>query len=224
VGQPALAKRAPIHPILDVAAAQPSFLPHRHSYLDFACGSGRLLELLAPEFQIKVGLDISAQMIDRAAQNVPHAQLYRRNVTEDPTPLIDSFDLITVFRFVLNSDHDDRFAALSWLSAQLRDSESLMIINNHGNLWSHKLFSHLARRLFSTSTTVTGNVMSGRAFERIVEAAGLRVVSRRGFGFLGGTLAGVVGMTRMKSIQASLNRLPFIDRFAEDQIYVVARA
>jgi SAM-dependent methyltransferase len=200
------------------------FVPRRHSYLDFACGSGRLLALIASHFEISAGLDISQQMLVRAAQNVPQARLYCRDVTRNTPPLLDAFDLITVFRFVLNCDEEDRAPALTWLAGQLRDETSRLIINNHANLWSHKVAPYLGRRMLGRPRGVTGNVMSGRSFENIARSAGLRVLSRRGLGFLGGNLANILGMTRMRQIQDSFEMLPFIDRFAEDQIYVLARA
>jgi SAM-dependent methyltransferase len=202
--------------------ARPHFVPRRENYLDFACGTGRLLSLVAPAFSKAAGLDVSQEMLTRAASKQQAVQLYCRDVGVDPSPLEEPVDLVTVFRFVLNADPDDRTAALRWLRRQLRDDQSRVVLNNHGNLWSHKLVPYLLRRMLSRHPRVTGNLMSGRALERMLASAGFRVVGRRGFGFLGAHIANTLGAARSRRLQRFMNRIPFVDRFAEDQVYVLA--
>ena len=65
-------------------------------YLDFACGTGRILDVLAPLARDVTGLDIAASMLAEAARLVPRARLVQGDLTRDPLGL-GPFELVSTF-------------------------------------------------------------------------------------------------------------------------------
>jgi hypothetical protein len=51
------------------------FAGRKPAYLDFACGTGRVLGYLAPQVSHAVGVDVSASMLAEARENAPGAEL-----------------------------------------------------------------------------------------------------------------------------------------------------
>jgi SAM-dependent methyltransferase len=192
-------------------------------YVDFACGSGRVLEFVAPRYEHSVGVDVSSEMLRRAAERVPSATFQCRNVATSPASLEHKADLITCFRFLLNADPADRRAALRWMRDQLADG-GVIILNNHGAARSHKIILFALRRRWSAGRRLAGNVLSDRAVQLLVKEAGLDVVRIQGFGYLGGTFLKWLSFERMSKIQELLGRIPLLHRLAEDQIYTLCKA
>lgn len=198
------------------------FVPNRDRYLDFACGTGRVTQHIAPHFQSTVGVDISQPMLNEACRRLPSAKFVQGDVIADPSLATGNFDLVTSFRFLLNADPPDRPAALKWLRSQLRDASSRAIVNNHSNLWTHKAITHSLRQLKSRGRSVTGNVLSHRQMVALVRDAGFSVESVHGMGHLGGHTLRVVPFEMMLRLQSRLRELPALERLGEDQLYVLA--
>jgi SAM-dependent methyltransferase len=59
----------------------------KDSYLDFACGTGRVLSYAGRYFEEAVGLDISDTMLSVARERAPHATLVQADATHDPAAL-----------------------------------------------------------------------------------------------------------------------------------------
>ena len=96
----------------------------RKSYLDFACGTGRVLAHVAPHFQSTTGLDISETMLSRARERVRDATLVQGDATRDPLVLDGRrFDFITAFRFFLNAQPSLRDDAMAFLASCLRGDD-----------------------------------------------------------------------------------------------------
>ena len=198
------------------------FVPTRSHYLDFACGTGRVAEFLSPGFLSATGVDISEAMLVRARERVPGVCFERADISNGDYSLSEPADLITAFRFLLNAEPRDRMPALQWMRAQLRDSNSRIIVNNHGNLTSHKAALYLIHRYFRRGHVSTGNVLSHREMIDFVRSAGLSIQEVRGFGHLGGHAHRFLGYRRMAWVQDRLGTIRCLERFAEDQIYVLA--
>ena len=112
-------------------------VPRRESYLDFACGTGRVLGHLESSFQTAVGLDISDAMLAGARQRVRAATLVAGDATRDCTVLgARRFDLITAFRFFLNAQPSLRDEAMGFLASVLKNEQSRLLFNVHGNRFS----------------------------------------------------------------------------------------
>ena len=102
------------------------------SLLDFACGTGRVVEYLEDRVHVAVGLDISASMLAVARENVSRAEIIEGDITTGD-PLLDrQFDLITAFRFFPNAEPALRARVLERLKAHL-EPDGLIVFNNHRN-------------------------------------------------------------------------------------------
>jgi len=100
-------------------------------YLDFACGSGRILVSVAPAFRDVVAVDVSENMVAEARRKVPGAAFHVVDLTVDPLDL-GRFDLITAFRFFGNAEDGLRRAVLRRLRGLIAD-DGCLLINNHRN-------------------------------------------------------------------------------------------
>ncbi len=71
------------------------------SCLDFACGTGRLTNVVSPLFGEVFGVDVSQSML--ACARVPgNVKLVKADLTVAPLPR--TFDVVTAFRFFLNAE------------------------------------------------------------------------------------------------------------------------
>jgi len=151
----------------------------RHSYLDFACGTGRVLAHVEPYFETAVGLDISDTMLAAARNRIKAATLVHGDATTDPAVLGGRrFDFITAFRFFLNAQPSLRDDAMAFLASTLRDRDSRLLFNAHGNRYS-------TRALLAAKAKVTGeqfSSMSVRECFDLAERHGLEVVEWYGVG------------------------------------------
>lgn len=149
----------------------------RDSYLDFACGTGRVLAYLEQRFRSAVGVDISDTMLTAARQRVRAAELVCGDPTRDPDVLGGRrFDLITAFRFFLNAQPSLREEAMAWLASALRDDASRLVFNVHGNRYS-------TRAVVAAKARITGEAFSSMTLRECVALAarhGLEVVEWRG--------------------------------------------
>jgi SAM-dependent methyltransferase len=152
----------------------------RHeSYLDFACGTGRVLSYCEPHFQSAMGLDISDTMLAVARGRVRAATLVRGDATGDPA-LLDGrrFDFISAFRFFLNAQPSLRDEAMSLLASALRDADSRLLFNVHGNRCS-------TRAVVAAKATLTGEQFASMSIRESMDLAarhGLEVVEWYGIG------------------------------------------
>jgi predicted TPR repeat methyltransferase len=151
----------------------------RDSYLDFACGTGRVLSYLERDFSTAVGLDISATMLAVAKQRVRAATLVNADPTRDPGVLGGRrFDLITAFRFFLNAQPALRDEAMSFLASALKNEQSRLLFNVHGNRYS-------TRALIAAKARFTREQFASMSVREAFELAarhGLEVVEWYGIG------------------------------------------
>ena len=118
------------------------FAQARPRYLDFACGTGRIISTVAPMCAEAVGVDISPSMLEQARPKTPTAQFVQADLTRADVDL-GQFDLVTSFRFFGNAQHDLRLAVMKTLHRVLRSGGHL-IINSHRNPHSLATLLHAA--------------------------------------------------------------------------------
>ena len=154
-------------------------VPRRGDYLDFACGTGRVLSHVEPHFRAAVGLDISADMLAVASERVPDATLVQADATRNPAALQHRrFDFVTAFRFFLNAQPSLREAAMAFLASTLRDESSRLLFNVHGNRYS-------TRALLAAKALITREQFASMSVRDSIELAarhGLEVVEWYGIG------------------------------------------
>lgn len=143
------------------------YLPGRARALDFACGTGRILEWLGNRFPRPTGIDISPDMIGVARRRCVDAELVVGDVTRTPDLVAGQFDLVTAFRFFLNAEPDLRTEALSFLRNVIAP-DGILVANFHLNPWS-------ARGLYLQAR------WRGRREPMLSRAAALRLFAESGF-------------------------------------------
>jgi predicted TPR repeat methyltransferase len=154
-------------------------VPHRDSYLDFACGTGRVLSHVEPHFRTAVGLDISETMLTVARERVRTATLVQADATRDPAALHQQrFDFVTAFRFFLNAQPSLRDAAMAFLASTLKNEDSRLLFNVHGN-------RHSTRALLAAKAMITREQFASMSVRESIELAarhGLEVIEWHGIG------------------------------------------
>ena len=187
----------------------------RGRYLDFACGTGRILEVAASYFDRCTGIDVSADMLNEARLKVPQAELICATSPIDLNPGAH-FSVVTLFRFLLNADNYLRQQVLDWLRSVICD-DGVLVLNNHRSAGSVRGF---ACRVRNRTRSRKRNTMSAVELEELLQQSRFRVVERYGVQYLPSLhnrLLAPAGIVLRG--ERLLGRLR-IDSFAENQIYV----
>jgi SAM-dependent methyltransferase len=190
-------------------------------YLDFACGTGRIIALLEPYADTATGIDISTSMLALAARKTKKARIIAADITA-AREIEGRYDFITAMRFFLNAEAPLRIAALAALAARLRDAESRLVINNHANLYSHKILLwpfHKFREL--TGMRPKYHYLTRRQISRLADQTGLEIVHVHGYGQLSAKLTGLLPRKLIEMIESRLTDFPVLRNFGVNQIYVI---
>ncbi|HEX6106790.1 MAG TPA: methyltransferase domain-containing protein [Gemmatimonadales bacterium] len=202
----------------------------RTRYLDFACGTGRILAVFRDLVDSRVGIDTSAGQLEIARRKDPEAQLLCGNVVTEPELLAcRAFDLITCFRLVVNLEPEYRLPILRRLRALLAPSGRL-VIDNHMNRYSvlglGAMFAHRILRMPRKPFVPPGrrgiiSTLSEGELRRILVAAGFEVEQVfRIFVLPGhGSLTLLPGRW-LVPVERGLSRVPLLNRLSKNQIYV----
>lgn len=189
-------------------------------YLDFACGTGRILSFLEPSAKEATGLDISPAMAEVARSRAGRAEVRVGDLLRTPGLLSGRYDLVTAFRYFLNTDPELRLPVLRALSERLRDERSLLIFNVHGHSRSVR---HLSVRYHAARGRTHPELSAREAFE-LADAAGLRVEEVHGFGVCPRSLHSVPLMGGVvRALDAGAARIPAAWRVSVDLMLVCRR-
>jgi ubiquinone/menaquinone biosynthesis C-methylase UbiE len=148
-------------------------------YLDFACGTGRILELASPHFIETVGIDVSEAMLSEARRRFPTARLIQVDVMTDP-PDVGTFQVISLFRFILSAEDHLREGVLHWLRKVIAPG-GVLVVNNHLNQWS---ITGLRHRLRNVVRGRPGGPPTERHMETLLRRCGFEIVEAYGFGII----------------------------------------
>ena len=188
---------------------------HRHlggsprRYLDFACGTGRVLTYLEPFAGESFGVDVSPSMLAVSRAKARRATLVEADLTRVPEAVSGPFDLITAFRFFPNAEPTLRDEVLRELRRRLAP-DGLLVFNNHNNRESLRHKAGRALRLGGRTGATHAELAAH------VAAAGFRLLE-----------AHPIGLVPFRLPPVDLARrdpgdLPAYARLSEDVIYVVA--
>lgn len=189
------------------------------NYLDFACGTGRVLKVGADLFDNTTGIDISMDMLQVAHERVPNAELHCVDVTRDSLAAQSDFQCVTMFRFILNAEPELRQEALKWVANHM-SSGATLIINNHRNSFSaHGLIARISRPRENRER----NVLSRSETVHLLDAAGFSVESCEGYRILP-TIHGRPLLGRWVQLQGErLCRSIGMARFGAELVFVARR-
>jgi len=190
---------------------------NRGRYMDFACGTGRVLALLEGYFDEAIGLDISADMQSIAKEKVVNAQLVCGDATKNPDIVSGKFDCITSFRFFLNAQTELREKALGYIASELKDENSVFIFNIHGNKYSTRWFLVMFDRIFNISKQ---NQMSLTEIKNMLDPHGLEIVRYYGIGFIYKVFYKFMPKFLWNTFESIFARLPFLKGFSLYFIFV----
>jgi predicted TPR repeat methyltransferase len=151
-----------------------------YSYLDYACGTGRVLSTFSELVAQSMGVDASASMLIRAREAANTASLICGDLADDASLLLGrNFDLITTFRFVLNAEVEIRERVLRLLACHLT-IRGLLVLNVHGNRHSIRHLGVARDKRLGVSHCEM-SIPEARA---LIQRAGLEILSWRGFGLM----------------------------------------
>src|SRR5690606_32435128 len=108
------------------------------AYLDFACGTGRIVAHVEEYADYAAGVDVSADMLELARARTQRAELIECDMTRSSCFSDRSFQLITAFRFFPNAQAELRRDVMAVL-VSLLDKDGFIVFNNHLNASSSML-------------------------------------------------------------------------------------
>jgi len=103
------------------------------------------------------------------------------DLTDCPDLIRAKFDVITAFRFFLNTEDEVRHRAIMALSGLLKDKDSRLVFNMHGNSWS---YLGLLNKILQWRGRAWHTTMSPLDVWRLVKLGNLEVEEWHGFGVL----------------------------------------
>jgi SAM-dependent methyltransferase len=148
--------------------------------VDFACGTGRVLQYLEARVNETIGIDVSAEMLALARPRCLHSRLVQHDVTVTPLPgLPQPIDLVTAFRFFLNAEPELRRDALTWMRSALR-TDGVLVANFHLNPLS--LRGRYLRMRWAGRQRAP--MLAPREVDDMLAAAGFDVLTHYGYEYL----------------------------------------
>lgn len=188
-----------------------------NTYLDFACGSGRVIELVENYVVRSVGIDVSSQMLEITSQKVKKSKLVLQDISKEG--LKEKFDLITAYRFFLNAQEDLRHSVVAEFSRSTNDN-SVIIVSNQGNKTSFRFFIALLHRIMGKRL----NQLSKNEFMDLFAPYGFNLVQYRGIGVLPKFLYKVRPLVSVfYSIDLILYRLKIFSYISQNHTYIFAK-
>ncbi|GJM26716.1 MAG: methyltransferase [Phycisphaerae bacterium] len=149
------------------------FLPTpEFDYLDFACGTGRVISHLEKRAKTATGVDVSDAMVEQARQKVERAEFVISDITRSQPFGDKKFGLITAFRFFPNAEDSLRHEVACAIAKLLAD-DGIFVFNNHKNRFS---CVGIAMRMYSRLRGGSFRTMTLREIHDLAAGAGLEVV------------------------------------------------
>lgn len=198
------------------------------NYLDFACGTGRIITYFVNELGIKnaYGMDTSKPMLNEAKKKTI-AKFINKNIVKEEKLLIDKkFSLITSFRLFLNLEEKNRDIILKKLHKNLDDKNGYLIINNHLNRYSFLGIFFWIRHLLGEKINRKNNqgilnTMSEREFRKLIKKNGFKIVKTYRFVLFPGRKNFIVLPEKILiNIEIFLSKIPILNLFCKDQIFL----
>lgn len=186
------------------------------THLDFACGTGRVISAVQTMTATSTGLDSSKNMLSVAREKVENAELLEGDILENPNIVGFDYDVISAFRFFLNTEPELRKETIASLASRLRGDKSRLIFNIQGNSQSLRHLSIVYR----SRRGERHNEMSYEEVRQLVEGAGLEIESWYGFGICPPLLHRTVFSPLIRFVERIAVKLPILKRVSYDLLFV----
>lgn len=152
---------------------------HPHGrYLDFACGTGRILQVGSTYFPDAMGIDVSEAMLEVARDKVPDARIVRADVLREKAD-VGRFEVITLFRFLVRAGAL-REPILRYLRSVIAEDGTL-IVNNHRNARSLRGLTYRVSTKVRP-TPFEGDLLRDDEVRDLLDRTGFTVEETYGFG------------------------------------------
>lgn len=190
---------------------------HPGRFLDVACGTGRILHLAAPCFSESIGIDISQDMLKEAQGKCPNSQLLQMDISS-ATEDIGMFSVISLFRFLLNSEPQLREDALCWIRSILA-TNGVLVVNNHMNASS--CIGVLLRLRNLQLGYRRHNILAESEIKTLLARHGFRIKESFGFALIP-SLRNRMWLPPkiLLAIERRLRVIPGFQRWCKDRIYI----
>lgn len=203
------------------------------TYLDYACGTGRIMAVFEGLIRSMVGVDTSSGQLRVARLKLPAAEFVNGNVVTEPALLGNRrFNFITSFRLLLNLEPENRAPILRALR-NLLTPDGYLVVDNHMNRYSilglTALFAHKVLRMPKKSMLPRGrrgiiSTMSESEMRQVLSEAGLEVMEvHRIFVLPGHGRLQVLPTRWLVPVEALMSRVPLLKLLSKNQIYVCRR-
>ncbi len=194
--------------------------------MDFACGTGRVTEYLAKHQgelgSTLVGVDISPQMLEKAAPKVGETELVCADIVNEPSTVPCDKDIITCFRFLLLAEPTLRIAVTKQLVTKLRDDDSILIFSLHGNPKSFRALATLRNALFTRNKADLPR-FGMRELRELCEQTGMTIAGATGTGFVPHSIAKFLPRRLFRFIERVLAGQPILWQFGTNLLVVCKR-
>lgn len=188
------------------------------SYLDFACGTGRVCEYLEDRAKNSTGVDVTEEMLRIARGRCKKTEFVLNDITENNALISKRFDLITGFRFFLNAEDKLKHSALKEVSRMLK-KEGVFIINIHGNKNSIRHLPFLVRNILDKRILL--NEMSIGELEKYLKKYNLKIVEIHGLSFMPVIFAKMLPRKIWKKIELFVYSLQIFNKYGIDLVIVI---
>jgi len=149
----------------------------RGSYLDFACGTGRVVEYLESRFEHSYGLDVSPDMLKVAREKLKRTELIEKDIfNQGMKGLENKFDVITAFRFFSNAENELKKQAINKIETMLR-SAGFLFFNIHQHVFSFNFLLEEIKRFFNKDKGLRGNWLTVFGVKNLVSESSLKIVA-----------------------------------------------
>ena len=190
------------------------------NYLDFACGTGRVLSFMGQYSNNSIGVDVSESMLSVARDNVKESKIIFGDITKDSTILNNlEFDLISAFRSFPNAQNELCVETLMIFNKILKN-EGYLVFNNHRN--HHNLIINRLKRfikfLINKKHTI---IFSESEVKQLLYKCGFKIVKKYHSGVFNSNETKKVSKNSiLTQIELLCMNLPFAKYFSHNVIYV----
>ena len=184
-------------------------------YLDFGCGTGRILSYLEGRVKESTGVDNSHVMLERAKMQARQSRIIEVDITTDDVLQGQQYDLITAFRIFLNAEPALRCDILRILVPKIAPGGTF-IFNIHGNTFSYRFLMVLWYRMRGRHL----HHLSYWGVKRMLAPFNCKIERMYGFGIIPKPLYRFVPKRPLFMLDCLLARIPLFKYISYNMVFV----
>jgi len=179
------------------------------NYLDFACGTGRILEIFEKKSINTIGIDVSKEMLKEATEKYQNTQFIISDITKNRRIFNHKFELITAFRFFYNAEDILRKEVLQVLYKLLKEN-GIFICNTHGNRNKLNIFTYRQNR----------KTLSFEKMKNLLEQHHFDIIKIYGISYLPYLFSKFLPEKIWLIIEKVLIKIKYLKKFGTDIIFI----